>query len=125
MSRIARSDDDVERFGCRAFVTDKRFRENYLHPRAIFEASGIQTEFGGSDDVAEVVVQRRFLIPGSDRDWLSISARARRRLRNQAKQWLNRAAAARMTPELLAEQDSDGEVWRWLAAIAELVRGLT
>ena len=110
--------------GCRAFVTSKRSLENYLHPQAIFEATGIQVEFGDNDDVAELVAQKQFLGQDLDRDWLSITARCRRRLRNRAKHWLNRDAADRMTAELLAARDQDGEVRNWLTTIAEMVADL-
>ena len=111
--------------GCSAFVSGKRSVENYLHPQAIFQASGIQIEFGDNDDVAEVVALKRFLTHDSDRNWLSITARCRRRLRNRAKLWLNRDAAGRMTAELLAARDPDGEVRNWLTTIAEMVADLT
>jgi len=111
--------------GCRAFVTDKRSVENYLHPQAIFEASGIQIEVGDNDDVADLVAQKRFLTHDRDRDWLSITARCRRRLRNRAKLWLNRDGAGRMTAELLAARDPDGEVRNWLTTIAEMVADLS
>jgi hypothetical protein len=49
-----------------------------------------------------------------------LSRRARRRLRDKAKKWLNRDAVERMTPERLAERDPAGEVISWLRMIAEL-----
>lgn len=110
---------------CRAFVTRKRNLENYLHADAIFQASGIEIEFGDDADVADLVARNRFLVADPSRDWLSISARCRRRLRNHVKQWLNRDAVDRMTSALLDERDPNGEIRSWLAAIGQLTGSLT
>ena len=40
---------------CRAAVTTKRSLENYLHPAAIFEASGFSVAFSDDDDVPGLV----------------------------------------------------------------------
>ncbi|MEK6233786.1 MAG: hypothetical protein N2C14_03655, partial [Planctomycetales bacterium] len=55
--------------------------------------------------------------------WEDLDRRTRKRLRNRAKRWLNAEAAGRMTPELLAERDPEGEVRGWLAVIAKLTGG--
>jgi putative ATP-dependent endonuclease of OLD family len=108
------------RTGCRAFVTGKRSLENYLHPQAILEAGGIEIEIADDDDVAEAVAKKKYLSHDSNRNWLELDARCRRRLRNHVKQWLNRAAVDRITAELIAARDPDGEIRDWLAAIAEM-----
>jgi hypothetical protein len=105
---------------CKAVLTSKRAMENYLHPEAIREASGLQVSFGDSDDVAELAA-RASLQPGDSRCWESLSKRSRRRLRDKAKKWLNREAVDCMTAERLAERDPDDEVIGWLRTIAELV----
>jgi hypothetical protein len=105
---------------CKAALTSKRAMENYLHPEAVREASGLQVSFGDSDDVAELVA-RASLQPGDARCWASLSKRSRRRLRDKAKKWLNREAVDCMTAERLAESDPDDEVIGWLRTIAELV----
>jgi hypothetical protein len=103
-----------------AALTSKRALENYLHPDAIRQAGGVEVGFGDFDDVAEIVARASFQSEESHR-WQSLSRRARRRLRDKAKKWLNREAVDRMTPERLAERDPDDEVIRWLRTIAELV----
>jgi len=105
----------------RAFVTEKRSLENYLHPQAIFNARGVQIMFGDESEVAELAARDRLSSKGVDRPWNTLSVRTRKRLRDQAKRWLNREAVDRMTPSLLAERDSAGEVLTWLATIADLV----
>jgi hypothetical protein len=109
---------------CQAVLTSKRALENYLHPDAISEAGGVEVGFGDFDDVAEIVARASFQSDESHR-WQSLSRRARRRLRDKAKKWLNREAVGRMTPERLAERDPDDEVIGWLRTIADLVRGET
>ena len=75
--------------------------------------------FGDFDDVAEIAAKATFN-PKEGGSWESLSRRARRRLRDKAKKWLNREAVDRMTPERLAERDPAGEVIGWLRTIAEL-----
>jgi hypothetical protein len=104
---------------CRAVLTSKRAIENYLHADAVREAGDVQVSFGDSDDVAELVA-RASLRPGDCRTWESLSKRARRRLRDKAKKWLNREAVDCMTPERLAERDPNAEVIDWLRTIADL-----
>ncbi len=43
---------------CCAVVTSKRNLENYLHPQAIFEASGFSIEFTDEDDVPDLIARR-------------------------------------------------------------------
>lgn len=105
---------------CQAVLTSKRALENYLHPDAISEASGSEAGFGDFDAVAEIVARASFQSDESRR-WQSLSRRARRRLRDKAKKWLNREAVDCLTPERLAERDPDDEVIGWLQTIAELV----
>lgn len=108
-----------QRSACRAVLTRKRAIENYLHPDAIRDATGVEITFGDFDDVAEIAAKATFN-PKEGSSWESLSRRARRRLRDKAKKWLNREAVDRMTPERLAERDPEGEVIGWLRTIAEL-----
>jgi hypothetical protein len=108
-----------QRPGYRAVLTAKRAIENYLHPDAVREACGIEIAFGDFDDVAETAARTTFS-QNERGSWESLSRRARRRLRDKAKKWLNRDAVDRMTPERLAERDLDSEVISWLRTIAEL-----
>jgi hypothetical protein len=104
---------------CRATLTSKRAIENYLHPDAVGESAGIKITFGDFDDVADVAAQVTF-DQSKGGSWGALSRRARRRLRDKAKKWLNQDAVDRMTPRRLAERDPNGEVIGWLRTIAEL-----
>jgi hypothetical protein len=106
---------------CRAFVTSKRALENYLHPRCLFEARGIEVDFGDDDDVPELVAKRCYRSPAGEPAWENLTGRAHKRCRERAKRWLNREAVERMTPDRLAERDPVGEVRGWLMVMAELV----
>lgn len=105
-----------------ALLTSKRSIENYLHPQAIFEASGVSVDFGPDDNVAEVVARQRLNDKGVLRDWHSLTTRTRKRLRDRAKHWLNRQAVDGMTAPRLREQDPNGEVVGWLRIIGNLVK---
>lgn len=106
---------------CRAFVTGRRSLENYLHPRAIFEARGLNLTVAATDDVAELSARAVFTPRAELPSWEGLSRRARRRQRDRAKAWLNTAAVERMTAARLAQSDPAGEVVRWLTTISALL----
>jgi hypothetical protein len=107
--------------GCHAAITSKRSLENYLHPDAVFEASGFRVAISDDDNVPELIARR--VNDGHEPrvPWEELSARARKRLCYKAKKWLNTRAVEQMTAARLAERDG-GEVRGWLATIAALCR---
>jgi hypothetical protein len=107
--------------GCRAFITRKRSLENYLHPDAICECRGLLMEWTDNDSVHERVARSLHDASRSGSDWAALPYRARRRLRDRAKSWLNTEAVERMTVTRLREQDTHGEVESWLRAVGELL----
>lgn len=107
---------------CRAFVTERRSLENYLHPAAIYEARGMNLAFSAADDVAELAARAVFVPSAEMPSWQALSRRAKRRQRDRAKAWLNTTAVQRMTIARLAESDPAGEVVRWLTTIAVLLQ---
>lgn len=106
---------------CRAFVTTRRSLENYLHPAAIYEARGVLLTYSADDDVAERAARGLFISSPTTASWDELSRRARRRLRDRAKTWLNTTAVERMTIGRLREHDTAGEVIGWWRAIRELL----
>jgi hypothetical protein len=108
---------------CRAVLTRLRALENYIHPAAVFEVSGLQVEFSGDDHVADLVARLAHERHEGRLSWESLPPRARKRRRDKTKAWLNTRAVERMTPQRLAERDPEGEVRSWLGAIAHLARG--
>ncbi len=107
--------------GCRAVLTSKRSIENYLDSQALYEARGIDLTFSDDDDLPDLVARRSFERAGGF-DWGNLSSRARRRLRDQSKKWLNSTAVEKMTPERLEARDPAGDIRSWLTSIAELSR---
>ncbi|QGJ68596.1 ATP-dependent endonuclease [Planctomycetales bacterium 10988] len=105
----------------RAVLTKKRSLENYLHPQAIFAAKGLQLQFTNTDDVGELAAIEILRQKGIHCDWDSLSLRTRKRLRSQAKRWLNSEAVEQMTTELLRQSDPEQEILGWLRAIRDLV----
>src|SRR5690606_7219315 len=108
--------------GCRAFVTRKRSLENYLHPEAVRECRGLSVSWDDDESVPEHIARHLFEARGPGREWDSLSYRARRRLRDRAKRWLNTEAVDRMTPERLREGDPGGEILSWLRSLDELLQ---
>jgi hypothetical protein len=72
------------------------------------------------DDVADLVAEQRFLLQHPDGGWHELPARARRRIRNRAKTWLNTLAVDRTTAARFVERDPVGEINGWLETIAEM-----
>ena len=112
-----------QRPNCRAFLTTKRSLENYLHPRAIHEATGIQIEFGDDDAVATLVAMQRFAASHPQGDWLQLAPRSRQKMRQRVKAVLNTLAVEQMTSQRLLECDPAGEVRMWFSTIRELTAG--
>jgi hypothetical protein len=110
------------RSGCRALLTTKRMLENYLHPAAICEARGINVTFGDRDDVPDLVA-RSLLERAGGPAWSGLPSRGRRRLRQQAKNWLNTVAVERMTTKRLESRDPAHEVRSWLLTMAMMAEG--
>ena len=109
------------RRGCRGHLTAKRSLENYLHPEAVFAAGGIRMEITDSMHVPDLVARTIWASQNKPIAWSSVPTRARRRLREKAKRWLNRDAAERMTPELLRELDPAGELLGWLTTVDRML----
>ncbi len=106
--------------GCEARLTSKRSLENYLHPKAIRDVSGIELNFSDDCNVADLVAERRYTRQDAEPPWDALEPRIRKRRRNRVKKWLHTKAVGRMTPTLLAERDPEGEVISWLTTIAKL-----
>jgi hypothetical protein len=106
--------------GCRAFVTDKRALENYFHPDCLREARGIDVVFGDHDDVAALVARHAWDRGDKSIRWSALPPRARRRLRDKVKVWLNNEAVMRMNLDRLADRDPAGELVSWLSTIGRL-----
>ncbi|HTN75335.1 MAG TPA: ATP-dependent endonuclease [Pirellulaceae bacterium] len=107
----------LKRPRCYATLTSKRTLENYLHPVAIQQATGIQLAFTDHDDVAALFAQRRFQQSHAQLPWEQLPPRARKRLANQAKRVLNVQAVECMSRPLLELTDTLGEVRSWFQAI--------
>jgi hypothetical protein len=105
---------------CRAVLTAKRSLENYLHCDAIQEARGVRLTFDDQTDVADLAARHCYDSRPPDVPWHELTPRARKRLRERAKHWLNCYAAACMTPQRIAQRDSADEIRGWLRTIAEL-----
>jgi hypothetical protein len=106
---------------CRAFLTRKRSLENYLHPAAIGEATGIELTFGDDDSVASLLACALHAVQPRHVSWEDLSPRTRKRLRERSKHVLNTRAVEQMTLARLTERDGAGEIIGWLSALAVLL----
>jgi putative ATP-dependent endonuclease of the OLD family len=104
--------------GCFAALTHKRALENYLHPLAISRAGGPGITVTDDCCVAELVARQQFEARPGTPSWNDLTRRGQRRLAQRTKRWLHRWVTPLMTPELLDERDTNGEVRGWLRFIA-------
>ncbi|MCA9220310.1 MAG: hypothetical protein KDA71_08270, partial [Planctomycetales bacterium] len=100
--------------------TRKRSLENYLHATAIKAASEVDVAFDDFDPAAEFAAKSLYRRGLDETPWELLPPRARGRMANRAKRWLNTKAADHMTVDLLRERDPNGEVISWLKAIGRL-----
>lgn len=108
--------------GCGAFLTTKRSVENYLHPDAVYEASGVHIDIDDTADVPERLA-RQVLVDQGGTVWEDVPHPGQRKLRDKAKQVLCTLAVEMMTMDRLAERDPVGEAAGWLAALGRLLGG--
>ncbi len=109
---------------CTAVLTQKREMENYLHADAIKAARPeVEIQFGDFDDVPTLAARALHDASDSSNAWDNLAEEKKGKKVSQAKKWLNTQAVERMTPELLAARDPDGNVKSWLTKIAELMNG--
>lgn len=108
--------------GCVARLTAKRSAENYLHPAAIQEVSGVEIQVSDDCDVADLLARQSHLRQGGQQPWEELPRGTLKRRRNRVKKWLVTKAVERMTPERLSQRDPEGEVASWLRTIAALAR---
>lgn len=74
---------------CGAVLTRKRSLENYLHAPAIKAAGEVDVTFEDFDPAAEVVAKGLYQRGLDEKPWELLPPRARRRMANRAKRWLN------------------------------------
>jgi putative ATP-dependent endonuclease of OLD family len=94
--------------------------ENYLHPSAVLETTGMVVEFDDASDVPDLLASKVVALTGTPA-WATLSRRGRTRLRNRLKRVLNTIVVEAMTTARVAERDPDGEVAGWLRAIASMI----
>jgi putative ATP-dependent endonuclease of OLD family len=110
------------RHHCVAYVTSKRSLENYLHPQAIEVSGGGKFEFDDFEDVGELVARDWHARTPQPLLWSELTARARSRLIQRAKKWLNSTAVQAMTAGLLEQRDPQQELRTILRSVGECAR---
>jgi hypothetical protein len=118
--RLETVDRINQRSRCRGMLTQKRSLENYLHPHSIQVITNVPLEFDDHACVATLAAQQVFESSHGKSTWQRLTRRARVRLTNRAKHWLNTSAVEQMTVSLLQERDPDGEIISWLETIRQL-----
>ena len=123
ISRNQKTVDKINRKKiCKAFLTNKKEMENYLHPTAIKIAmEHVEISFGDFDDVPLLVAKAIHESSESDKPWDAVSDKKKEEKMRKAKARLNTDVIRCMNPDLLKERDPDGDVLLWLSQIREFV----
>ena len=106
---------------CKAILTGRREIENYIHPTAIKQELGIEVEFQDTCDVPRIVAEALHLKNGGETPWSELAPEKQKEKEGRAKKKLCGPCAQRMTPALIDEQDSSGDIRSWLLDIAQLM----
>ena len=77
--------------------------------------------FDDFDCVAEITAKQLYQQGVIDRPWELHSQRARSRMTNRAKRWLNTEAVSHMTSKLLQQLDPEDELIGWLRIMAKMI----
>ncbi len=103
--------------GSRAFLTQKRAAENYLHKDAIRAVLGVEVDVSDESDVPLEVARAIHERAGSENRWDELPDEKRRKKVGNAKRRLNHEVAPAMTLEMLKERGALDEIREWLRAI--------
>jgi predicted ATPase len=110
------------RQNCEAILTKKREMENYIHPDAIRAVrSEVNIQFSDYDDVPLLAAKALHDASESTTAWDNLSDKKKEEKLSKAKRWLNADAVLHMTPDMLSERDSAGDVISWLKKIGQLI----
>lgn len=105
-------------------TTDRRSDRRSARPIALrrisCQARSAGVQFGDFESPPDVLARPNHCQTNRSLPWGLLPYRARRRLANRAKRWLNTQAVECMTAELLNQRDPEGEVVSWLRAIRRL-----
>lgn len=112
--------DRVNARGQKAFITNQREMENYIHYEAINDEFGLTLTAGFSDfdDVPTIIAKAVHEESDSEVDWDDVSDKKQRQKESKAKKRLNRGAVDYMSLLRLAEIDPHGEVLTWVKEIS-------
>ncbi|OCH59080.1 hypothetical protein A6D98_15215 [Aliivibrio fischeri] len=112
--------DIVNARGQQSFITSKREMENYIHYEAINLEFGLNltSNFSAFDDVPNLVAQFVHNESESTVPWEEVSDKTKSKKESKVKKRLNRSTLNYMTPELLSNIDTDGEVLTWMRGIS-------
>lgn len=111
--------DEVNRRGdgSRAFLTNKKEMENYLHSDAIRQVLSVKVEVSDDNDVPDTVARAIHEQEEGAAPWEQLSDEKRKKKQSRVKQRLNDEVAAAMTVDRLRERNALDEICEWFRAI--------
>jgi putative ATP-dependent endonuclease of OLD family len=106
------------RNGCKAWSTDKRELENYLHPDTIRSIDpSFSSAIANFDDVPLILAEHLHKADPISSDWVSLIDEKKKEKAKKAKGRLNKECVVKMTPEMLNQTDPNNEIRGWLREI--------
>jgi AAA15 family ATPase/GTPase len=123
VAKYQKAADAVNARGQKAYITDKREMENYLHFQAINECYNLElsSNFNDFDDVPELIAEMVYQSSASKIDWDERSDEFKKKKVGKVKKRLNREVLDCMTYSQLLESDKNQDIFKWLRAISELL----
>ncbi|WP_165763836.1 ATP-binding protein [Halalkalibacter urbisdiaboli] len=106
--------------GSRAFLTNKREMENYIHPEAIQKVFDVSIQQDDWLDVPLEIAEVQHSNNPDSKPWCDVSQEKRKQKEGKVKLRLNNEAIKTMTYEQVCEIDSGKEIEMWLTTITKL-----
>jgi len=106
------------RDNCKAWITEKKELENYIHRNVIISVCpGYAGQGLDFEDVPSLFAQTVHEASGSGNRWADLDEEKKEEKESKAKKRLNTEVVSLMTPELLTQVDQHNEIRTWLTEI--------
>jgi hypothetical protein len=106
--------------GSKAFLTNKREMENYIHTDAINQILGVRIQHDDWADIPTTIARLTHEKGEESKPWEEVNDKKRKDKESKVKKRLNNDVIKKMTLEQLREIDTDREIEGWLVTITKL-----
>jgi predicted ATP-dependent endonuclease of OLD family len=112
------ADELNSRGNCKAWTTEKKELENYIHKDVIISVyPGYAGQGLDFEDIPSLFAQAVHEASGSESRWADLDREKKEEKESRAKKRLNIEVVSQMTPQLLTQVDQRNEIRTWLTGI--------